>query len=180
MPNLKHTSKLILSSFLLCALLPACDKKEEKKDDKAEEKSDADKELEERLAKKRADRAAAEKAVTDKAAAIKALAALPEEMPKDLETACAGVATAQDEFMQKHYDGEGLTRWNEAKDGQLGMLKTSCIKAGSIEIPACQAVAMGNAPAEFKKDLPDILAACIEADFGAAAAGDAAAPPAAQ
>ncbi|KIG19330.1 hypothetical protein DB30_03886 [Enhygromyxa salina] len=176
MLHLKRTSKLILSSFLLCALLPACDKKEEKKDDKAEEKSEADKELEERLAAKKAERAAEEKAVADKAAAIKALATLPEELPKDIETACAGVATAQDEFMQKHYDGEGLTRWNEAKEMQLGMVKTGCVKAGSIEIAACQIVAMGAAPADYKKDLPDILGACIET-YGAGA-GDAAAPPA--
>lgn len=178
MLHLKRTSKLILSSFLLCALLPACDKKEEKKDDKAEEKSDADKEVEERLAKKRADRAAEEQAALDKVAAIKALATLPEALPKDIEAACAGVATAQDEFMQKHYDGEGLARWEEAKEMQLGMVKTGCIKAGSIEIAACQITAMGAAPAEYKKDLPDILGACIET-FGAGA-GEAAAPPAAQ
>lgn len=179
MLHLKRTSKLILSSFLLCALLPACDKKEEvKADDKAVEKTADEKELEERLAKKKADRAAEEKAVADKAAAIKALAVLPEELPKDIEVACAGVATAQDEFMKKHYDGEGLTRWEEAKESQLGMIKTGCIKAGSIEIAACQATAMTNAPAEFKKDLPDILAACIETFSGGA--GDAGAPPPAQ
>jgi hypothetical protein len=178
MLHLKRTSKLILSSFLLCALLPACDKKEEvKKDDKVEEKTEAEKEVEERLAKKRADRAAEEQALADKAAAIKALATLPEQLPKDIEAACAGVATAQDEFMQKHYEGEGLTRWNEAKESQLGMVKTGCIKAGSIEVAACQATAMANAPADYKKDLPDILAACIETFSGA---GDAAAPPAAQ
>jgi hypothetical protein len=174
MLHLKRTSKLILSSLLLCALLPACDKKEEvKTDDKAEEKTEAEKEVEERLAKKRADRAAEEQALVDKAAAIKALATLPEALPKDLEVACAAVATAQDEFMQKHYEGEGLTRWNEAKESQLEMVKTGCIKGGSIEIAACQATAMANAPAEFKKDLPDILAACIETFSGA---GDAAAP----
>lgn len=180
MLNLKRTSKLLLSSFMICALLPACDKKEEKKDDnKAEEKTEAEKELEERLAKKRADREAAAKALEDKATAIKALATLPEEMPKDLEASCDGVATAQDEFMQKHYDGEGLKRWEEAKGTQMGMLKTGCVKAGSIEIAACQANAMANAPGEYKKDLPDILAACIET-FGAGAGGEAAAPPPAQ
>ena len=174
----KRTAKLILSSFLLCALLPACDKKEEKKDDKKEEKSDVDQKTEERLAKKRAEREAAAKAVEDKANAIKALAVLPAEMPKDLEAACDGVAAAQDAFMQKHYEGEGLQRWEEAKGTQMGMLKTGCIKAGSIEIAACQAAAMGAAPGEYKKDLPDILAACIDT-FGAGAGGEgAAAPPA--
>ncbi|PRP91437.1 hypothetical protein ENSA5_55540 [Enhygromyxa salina] len=179
MQNLKRTSKLLLSSFLLCALLPACDKKEEKRDDKAaEEKSEADKELEARLAKKRADRAAEAKALEDKANAIKALATLPEEMPKDLEAACDGVATAQDEFMKKHYDGEGLKRWEEAKGTQMGMLKAGCVKAQSIDIAACQANAMNNAPGEYKKDLPDILAACIEKFSAPAEGADPAAPPA--
>ena len=176
MLHLKPTSKLLLSALLLCAALPACDKKEEKKDDAKEEKSEADKELEERLAKKRAEREAEEKAKEDKANAIKALAVLPEEMPKKLEAACDGVAQAQDEFMKKHYDGEGLQRWEEAKGTQMGMLKTNCIKAGNIEIAACQINAMNNAPGEYKKDLPDILAACIE-KFSAGAEGDAAAPP---
>lgn len=146
----------------MCALLPACDKKEDKKDDKKEEKSDADKELEERLAKKRAAREAEAKAKQDKADAIKALAALPEEMPKDITEACEAVAAAQDEFMKRNFEGEGLARWEEAKGSQLGMVKTSCAKKGSVEIAACQVVAMNNAPPEFAKNLPDILAACIE------------------
>jgi hypothetical protein len=174
----KPISKLILSSFLMCALLPACDKKEEKKDDKKEEKSEADKELEERLAKKRAEREAEEKAKQDKANAIKALAALPEEMPKDLTAACEAVATAQDEFMKRNFEGEGLKRWEEAKGTQLGMAKTGCVKKGSVEIAACQVVAMNNAPPEFKKDLPDILAACIEKFDGGGGGEGAAAPPA--
>lgn len=160
-------SKLILcASLLSCAWVPACDKQEPaKQEDKQAslEKSEADKELEERLAANRAEREAEAKAAEDKANAIKALAVLPEKMPKDLKTACKGVATAQDEFMQKHYDGEGLQRWNEAKGTQMGILETGCIKAGNLEIAACQINAMNNAPAEFKKDLPDILKACIDA-----------------
>ncbi len=162
-------SKLFLSSLLICALVPACDKKDDKKaDDKAAEKSEEDKQLEARLAAKRAEREAEAKAAEDKANAIKALAELPAEMPKDLEAACAGVAEAQDKFMQKHYDGDGLKRWEEAKGTQMGMLKTGCIKAGNLEIAACQINAMNNAPGDFKKDLPDILKACID-KFGAAA-----------
>lgn len=170
MSNRERTFTLILSSLLVCALLPACDTKDDaKKDDKAagSEKSEADKEVEARLAAKRAAREAEAKAAEDKIAAIKALAVLPAEMPKDLEAACSGVADAQDAFMQKHYDGEGLQRWNEAKGTQMGMLKTGCVKAGSIEIAACQISAMTNAPVEFKKDLPDVLKACID-KFGAA------------
>ena len=44
---------------------------------------------------------------------------------------------------------------------------TGCIKSGNIEVAACQINAMNNAPADFKKDLPDVLKACIE-KFGAA------------
>ncbi|HLT39657.1 MAG TPA: hypothetical protein VK034_25415 [Enhygromyxa sp.] len=168
MPYRERTSKLILSLLLSCALLPACDKKDDaKQDDKKEpEKSEQDKELEERLAAKKAAREAEAKAAEDKANAIKALAELPEPMPKNLEKACSGVAEAQDQFMQKHYEGDGLQRWNEAKGTQMGMLKTGCIKTGNLEIAACQINAMNNAPTEYKNDLPDILKACID-KFGA-------------
>lgn len=163
MLNLKRTSKLILSSVLIVALVPACDKQDDSKEAKqAPEKSEQDKELERRLAANKAEREAKAKAVKDKANAIKALAKLPEKMPKDLEAACTGVGEAQDAFMQKHYDGEGLAKWNAAKGGQMAMLKAGCIKQGNIEIAACQSVAMASAPGEYKKDLPDILAACIE------------------
>jgi hypothetical protein len=169
MPYRERTSKMILSSVLLCAWVPACDKEDAKKDDKATpEKSEEDKQLEARLAAKKAEREAEAKAAEDKVNAIKALAVLPETMPKDLAAACDGVAEAQDQFMQKHYDGEGLQRWNEAKGTQMGMLKTGCVKSGSMEIAACQINAMNNAPAEFKKDLPDVLKACIDT-FGAEA-----------
>ncbi len=163
MPHRNRTSKLFLSSLLICAAVPACDKGEDKnQENKEPEKSEQDKELEARLAAKKAEREAEAKAAEDKANAIKALAALPEEMPKDLDAACKGVATAQDEFMKAHYEGEGLQRWEEAKGTQMGMLEAGCKKAGSIEVAACQINAMGNAPAEFKKDLPDILKACID------------------
>jgi flagellar biosynthesis GTPase FlhF len=174
LPNRERTSKLILSSVLLCALVIACDKKDDaKQDDKAAtaEKTDEEKQLEERLAAKKAEREAAAKAEEDKANAVKALAELPEKMPKDLEAACKGVAEAQDQFMQKHYEGDGLQRWNEAKGTQMGMLQTGCIKSGNIEVAACQINAMNNAPTEYKNELPNILKACIE-KFGGEAAAD--------
>ncbi|MFO7564253.1 MAG: hypothetical protein R6X02_16520 [Enhygromyxa sp.] len=158
-------SKLILSSLLLCALIPACDKQDDAKkaDDQASaEKSEQDKELEARLAAKRAEREAQAKAEEDKQNAVKALAELPEAMPKNLEAACKGVADAQDEFMQKHYEGDGLQRWNEAKGTQMGMLQTGCIKAGSLEVAACQINAMNNTPTELKNELPNVLKACID------------------
>lgn len=177
MANLNRTEtwRALLCSFLLCTGLAACDKPEEKKDDKKAEPTEADKEVAERLAKKRADREAAEKALVDKAAAIQALAVLPETMPKDLAAACDAAAKAQDEFMMRNFEGEGLAKWNEAKGTQLGLVKTSCAKGQSIEIPACQANAMNNAPPEMKKDLPDLLKACMD-KFSTEGGG--AAPPA--
>lgn len=167
--------RALLCSVALCTGLAACDKPEEKKDDKKDEPSEADKEVAARLAKKRADREAAEKALVEKAAAIQALAVLPDPMPKDLAAACDAAATAQDEFMMRNFEGEGLAKWNEAKGTQLGIVKSSCAAAQNIEVPACQANAMNTAPPEFKKDLPDLLKACMD-KFGGEGGG--AAPPA--
>jgi K+-sensing histidine kinase KdpD len=166
--------RALLCAALLCTGLTACVKTEEKKDEKKDEPTEADKEVAERLAKKRADREAAEKALVDKAAAIQALAVLPEAMPKNLAAACDAAAQAQDEFMMRNFEGEGLAKWNEAKGTQLGMVKSACVESQSIEIPACQTNAMNNAPADFKKDLPEILKACIDKFGGEAGA----APPA--
>lgn len=169
-------SKLLLSASLTCTLLCACDKQEDATKagaDEAGEKSEQDKQLEARLAEKKAARDAAVKADEDKAVAIAALAVLPEALPKNLETACKEVAKAQDAFMQAHYEGEGLARWEEAKGTQMGMLEAGCIKAGNIEVAACQTHAMGNAPGEYKKDLPDLLKACIDKFGAGAAAGEA-------
>lgn len=190
MPNLNATTTLssrpglssrpllglraLLCAVSLCTGLLACDKPEEKKDDKKDEPTEADKEVAERLAKKRADREAAEKALVDKAAAIQALAVLPETMPKDLAAACDAAAKAQDEFMMRNFEGEGLAKWNEAKGTQLGLVKSACASAQSIEVPACQANAMNNAPPEYKKDLPELLKACMD-KFGGEGGG---APPA--
>jgi hypothetical protein len=184
MPNLNRTEtwssrpliglRALLCSTLLCTGLVACDKPEEKKDDKKAEPTEAEKEVAERLAKKRADREAAEKALVDKAAAIQALAVLPETMPKDLAAACDAAAQAQDEFMMRNFEGEGLAKWNEAKGTQLGLVKSSCVEGQNIEVPACQTNAMNTAPPEYKKDLPDLLKACMD-KFGGGGGG---APPA--
>ena len=174
MPSLKHLHNPLLSALLLTLTLPACDKKEDKKDEAAQEKSEQDKAVEERLAKKRAERAAKEKAAKEaeeaKQKKLDEICVLPEEMPKDLEKACAKVAEANDAFMTRLYEGDALKRWNEAKGTQLPMTKTQCMKSGSIEVAACQINGMNNAPPELKKALPDILRACHE-KFGAAAEG---------
>jgi hypothetical protein len=158
-----------LCSALLCLTLAACDKPEDKSEKKVEEPTEADKEVAERLAKKRAERAAAEQAEADKLALIQTLIALPEKMPKDLEHACDDVATAQDEFMKRHFEGEALSKWEAAKGTQLSMVKANCAKAQSIEVPACQTHAMNSAPPELKKSLPELLKGCIDKFSGGAA-----------
>jgi len=141
-------------------------------EDKKKEKEDA---LAERKAKREAEAKAKKDAEEAELAAIAALAVLPAEMPKKLEKACDARAQAEDDFMAKHYDGEALEKWNSAKSSQLGFAKQGCIKAGSLEVPACQIEAMKNAPDEMRKKLPDLLRACMD-KFGGGAE-DAAAPP---
>ena len=85
------------------------------------------------------------------------------------------MAQANDDFMNRLYEGDAVTRWNEAKGTQLPMTEGQCNKTGSIEVAACQINGMNNAPPELKKALPDILRTCIEKygakDEGAAEAG---------
>jgi hypothetical protein len=139
---------------------------------KAAEKKAAD---EEAMARRKAEREAKEKAEKDAeaqlAAQIDALAVLPDPLPKKLDKVCAERAAAEDEFMNKHYEGEALAKWNTAKGTQLGFAKQGCIKAGKIEIAACQINAMRNAPAELKKNLPDLLKRCIDKFGGGDPAG---------
>jgi len=135
-------------------------------------KADAKKKEDEAIARRRAEReakeAAAEKAAAEKKAKIDALAVLPKKLPKKLKKACEAVVEANDAFMKKHYadDPKTLERWNMAKGTQLGMTRQQCIKEGSIEVAACQAHALQNAPAELKKDFAQLLLACKE-KFGA-------------
>lgn len=163
-----------LCTALLCLVIFACDKPEAASEKKVEEPSEEDKAVAERLAKKRAEREAAEKAEADKRALIQSLIVLPEKMPKNLEQACEQVATAQDEFMKRHFEGEAIEKWEAAKGTQLGMVKVNCSKAQSIEIPACQIHAMNSAPPELAKSLPELLKGCID-KFGS---GGGEAPPA--
>src|SRR5690349_14903540 len=150
MPYHERT-KTLLCSALLCLGLWACDKPE----DKAEEQ-----------------------AAADKLALIQTLIVLPEKMPKDLKQACNDVATAQDEFMMRNFEGEALEKWNAAKGTQLGMVKNNCAKAQSMEVPACQIHAMNSAPPELKKDLPELLKGCIDKFGPGGSAAAAGAPPA--
>lgn len=137
-------------------------------------REDAKKAEEESLARRKAEREAAQKKKDDEAAAeaaaIDALAILPETLPKKLDKACDERAKAEDEFMLKHYEGEVLDKWNAAKTTQLGFAKQGCIKAGSIEVAACQVTAMRSAPVELKKKLPELLKRCIDKFGGGAEA----------
>jgi hypothetical protein len=182
MLNLRRTetwSTLLCVGMLLCVGPTACDKPDDKAEKKVEEPTEADKEVAARLAKKRADRDAAEKALADKAVQVQSLIVLPEKMPKDLKQACDEVTTAQDEFMKRNFDGEAIAKWDAAKETQLALVKTSCAKAQSIEIPACQTHAMNSAPPELKKELPELLKGCID-KFSAEGGGgpDSGVPPA--
>ena len=167
---------LLASALLLPAL--ACDKAEEKKEDKAPEKTDEEKLAEERVAKKRAEREAKEKADKEaaeaKAKTLDEICVLPDpkEMPKNLEKACKAVAQANDDFMNRLYEGDAVTRWNEAKGTQLPMTEGQCTTTGSIEVAACQVNALNQAPSELRKKLPDLLKACMEKFGGDAPAGE--------
>ncbi|MCA9658254.1 MAG: hypothetical protein KC486_07915 [Myxococcales bacterium] len=162
--TLRPFAALVATAFLFTACGPSGPSPEEiKRQEEAEAKKKAD---EEALAKRKADREAKEQAKKDaeeaEKAAVMALATLPETLPKKLDKACEARAKAEDDFMNKHYDGEALEKWNQAKTTQLGFAKQGCVKAGSIEVAACQVEALNNAPEELKKKLPDLLKACIE------------------
>ncbi|MEZ4381848.1 MAG: hypothetical protein R3A79_10880 [Nannocystaceae bacterium] len=162
--TLRPFAALVASAFLFSACGPSGPSPEEiKRQEEAEAKKKAD---EEALAKRKAEREAKEQAKKDaeeaEKAAIMALATLPDPLPKKLDKACDARAKAEDDFMNKHYEGEALEKWNQAKTTQLGFAKQGCVKAGSIEIAACQVEALNNAPVELKKKLPDLLKACME------------------
>lgn len=125
------------------------------------------------VAKRRADREAKEQAVKDaeakKQQQIKDLAALPEKLPKKLDKACDEVAAAQDAFMQKWFPDQA-SQWASGKSTQLDLTRKTCVGGGSIEVAACQAKALADAPEELRKEIPALLTACIE-KFGPKPAG---------
>lgn len=179
MSVLRRAPSLFVPALLTLALsagLVACDKPAEEPAEKVDEKSEQDKLVEERLAKKKAEREAKKKAEEEAEAAkqkeLDEICVLPDakEMPKDIDKACKAVAQANDDFMNRLYEGDALTRWNEAKGTQLPMTEGQCKKTGSVEVAACQINGMNEASPELRKALPDILRACIE-KFGPGAAG---------
>ncbi|HFE46559.1 MAG TPA: hypothetical protein ENJ18_13875 [Nannocystis exedens] len=162
--SLRPLVAIISLTLLSAACGPSGPSPEEiKKQEAAEAKKKADeKSLADRKAKREAEQKAKEDAEKAEKAAIDALAVLPETMPKKLDKACAARAQAEDDFMNKHYEGEAVEKWNKAKGTQLGFAKQSCLKAGSLEVPACQIEALNNAPTELRKKLPDLLRACMD------------------
>lgn len=146
---------------------PAEDKKvEAKADTKVDAPDDA-------VAKRKAERLAKEQAVKDaeakKLQQIKDLAQLPEKLPKKLDKACDEVATVQDAFMQRMFPDQAA-KLAAGKAKQMADTKTACMGAGSIEVAACQAKALTDAPEELRKEIPALLSACIE-KYGAKPAG---------
>ncbi|MBL4688491.1 MAG: hypothetical protein JKY37_28135 [Nannocystaceae bacterium] len=131
---------------------------------KQEEQAATDK----RIAAKKAERLAKDKAKEDaivaKQAAVDAICVLPEKLPKKLDKACDEVSTAHDAFMVRLYSEkpETIEKWTAGKTMQLSMTVAQCKKAGSLEVAACQAHALTQAGAEIKKELPAIFRTCIE------------------
>lgn len=117
------------------------------------------------VARRRAEREAKEQAVKDaeekKLQQIKDLAALPEKLPKKLDKACDEVAAAQDAFMQKWFPDQA-SQWASGKGTQLGLTKKTCVSGGSIEVAACQAKALTDAPEELRKEIPALFSSCID------------------
>ncbi len=165
---IRRTSLLSLLLLAFAVSAPACDNSEAdaKAAEEAKKKADEKKAEDDALAKRKADREAKAKAKKDaeeaQQKAIDELCVLPEKLPKKLDKACEAAFEAQDGFMQRHYEGEALAKWNGAKSGQKQSSVAMCQKAGSIEAAACQTEALNNAPEELKKQLPDLLRTCME------------------
>lgn len=125
------------------------------------------------VAKRRAAREAKEQEAKDaeakKQQQIKDLATLPEKLPKKLDKACDEVATVQDAFMQRMFPDQAA-KLAAGKAKQMADTKSACMGAGSIEVAACQAKALTDAPQELRKEIPALLSACIE-KYGAKPAG---------
>jgi hypothetical protein len=125
------------------------------------------------VAKRKAERLAKEQAVKDaeakKQQQIKDLAQLPATLPKKLDKACDEVAKVQDAFMQRMFPDQAA-KLAAGKAKQMADTKTACMGTGSIEVAACQAKALTDAPEELRKEIPALLIACIE-KYGTKPAG---------
>ena len=132
----------------------------------AAKKAAEEKEIADRIAARKAEDEAKEKAAEEaeaaKQAKLEELCVLPEKMPKNLDKACKEVAAANDRFMLRLYEGDAVEKWNAAKSTQLAMTTAQCNKFGSLEAAACQINAMDKTEDDMKKALPDLLRTCQE------------------
>lgn len=147
-----------------------------KAEDKKGDEVDFDKRMADRKAKREADEKVKAEADAAKKAAIAALCVLPDKkkIEKDQKKACAAVGVAHDKFMQKHFTGDVLDKWNAAKGTAMPMTVAQCTKSVSVEVAACQVNALETAPAELKDEVSALLRGCIE-KFGPGSALGAAA-----
>lgn len=157
---------IALGAVLLAGCGGGSKPEEAKKDEgKAAAKADAKPPVDDALAKRKADREAKEQAVKDaeakKLKLVQDLAVLPAKLPKKLDKACDEVAAAQDAFMQKWFPDQA-SQWASGKGTQLGLTKKTCVSGGSIEVAACQAKALTDAPEELRKEIPALFTACID------------------
>ena len=72
----------------------------------------------------------------------------PTPLPADIETACGDAGKALDEYAQKRLadDQTALGRWNTTKEPDMRKLTESCTATAKIEVGACIANALRNAP----------------------------------
>jgi hypothetical protein len=132
----------------------------------AEAKAKEDAELAQRLEERRKEREAKAEAKArqdaEHAAALDALAVLPDAMPKDFDKACKTVGDAQLAFFERHYTGEALEKLRASAGTAIPMTVANCKKTGKLEVAACQKQALDRAPPELKEDLASLLRVCID------------------
>jgi len=102
-------------------------------------------------------------------AAIDGAAIQPAEVPADLETACESVVEAYDAFMKSGAEDDAL-RWSDGRRHKLGERRSACLKIANVQIAACEAHALTNAPNEVaelpRKDAGRLLMERCHDKFG--------------
>ena len=102
-------------------------------------------------------------------AAIDGAAVQPAEAPADLETACESVVEAYDAFMKSGAEDDAL-RWSDGRRHKLGERRSACLKIANVQIAACEAHALTNAPNEVaelpRKDAGRLLMERCHDKFG--------------
>ncbi|MEE9383015.1 MAG: hypothetical protein V3V08_06325 [Nannocystaceae bacterium] len=96
-------------------------------------------------------------------ALLAGLANLPKRMPPSLKTACDDLLGAYTGFVvRSNADNDrGLMNFYDNKRSILGERRGKCVKLGSIKAAACQARALGEAPASMRGEELTIMNACV-------------------